>query len=246
MQLKYLFLIGLLITSIAVAEVQTLGTFKEKKNIELKQIGTSDYTGCNITSVSYPNSSKIIQDVKMSKNGNEYSYTLGGRNTSGTYGQYIVNGECYDGTDYDIWSYDFYVTPSGNKDLEEGGGLASVGLIFAIIAAAFFFMIFSFKFSESDNLFPVSLLFMGLSFILTLYSIYLGYIYSEAVLYSIPVAGGQNAIFQGVLWAMVSLIVVGMIFLTIKVIKMYNIKKLQKEYGNDYNPDMGYETLSDR
>ncbi len=141
MQLKYLTIIlGILLLGITMAEVQTLGTFEDGRDIELKQVASSDYTGCNITSVSFPNSSKIVQNVKMSKSGNEYSYNLKGGNTSGVYGQYVVNGECYDGTDYDIWAYDFDVTPSGFSN--------TIGFYVLIVIIAFAILVLGFSLED--------------------------------------------------------------------------------------------------
>lgn len=193
---------------------------------------------CNIT-IKKPDGAFLIKNKKMSDNPSYYNYTLDASQTK-KLGEYEVSVLCM-GNTTGFSKFTFEITPTGNQPLNEAGGLTSLGLIIAAIAGAFLFMIFSFKFSESDNLFPISLLFMCISFLLTIYSIYLGYIYSESILYSLPVSGGQNAIFQGILWVMVFLVVVGMIFLTIKIIKMYNIKKLKNEYGEDYNPETGYE-----
>jgi len=109
------------------AEVESLQTQKVGTDIELKQIG-ADFSACNITSVSYPNSTVIVKDVVMTKRGNEYNYTLNSTYTN-TLGDYIVNGFCTNGTDDVVWAYDFKVTYTG-KELDTQTSIIYVALWF--------------------------------------------------------------------------------------------------------------------
>lgn len=154
-----LVLLGIVLLSLIpliTAEVQTLGYFEVGEEIELKQIG-DDYTSCNITSVSYPNSTTIVSDVVMTKRGDEYNYTLSSSYTD-VIGKYVVNGIC----DNDVWAYDFYVTPSGSDDINAGEGISLSLAIFSILAIGILFFIFSFKI----NFIPMKIFLMGSAIIL--------------------------------------------------------------------------------
>lgn len=203
-------------------------------------LSSCDTCSCYLT-VKAPNGSVILSEQPMAIDGGYAKHTLS-ENYTAELGTHECRIKCSNGADNGFTTFSFEVTPSGSK-IDSGQGFTSLGLIIAALAGAFLFMLFSFKFSESDSLFPISLMFMILSILLAVYSIYLGYIYSEAILYTIPVAKGQSAIFQGVLWSMVTLIFIGMVWLTVKIIKMYNIKKLKKQYGPDFDTDkLSYES----
>ena len=128
-----LILFGMLLINLISAEIESLPTQKIDTNIELKQIG-ADFTSCNITSISYPNSTIITLDKLMTKRGNEYNYTLIS-NYTGVLGKYIVNGFCTNGSDDIVWAYDLEVTPSGTE-------LSTAQGIFYIIFLVVAFFIF--------------------------------------------------------------------------------------------------------
>jgi len=105
-----LFIVILLTTS-AVA-IERVGPFKAGSDVSLVQVG-SNFTFCNITSVRYPgNNSIAVDNVKMTKVGNEFNYTLSGQYTQ-VLGDYIVNGFCSNGTTDVVWAYYANVNPTG-------------------------------------------------------------------------------------------------------------------------------------
>ena len=103
----------LLILPIISAEITTLGVFKQYSPIELLQI-CSNCTYNNVTSVLYPNSTKVTEDLNMTQIGTRYNYTLAGDYIS-VPGTYIVNGVGdLDGVPT-VWSYTFEVNPTGTN-----------------------------------------------------------------------------------------------------------------------------------
>ena len=95
--------------------VTSLGVFKLGESIDLKQTcgnSTQACTECNISSVLYPNSTNIIEDVGMTKRGIDFNYTLE-KSFVNTDGQYITNGFCTAGSELQVWSYTFEVTNTG-------------------------------------------------------------------------------------------------------------------------------------
>lgn len=144
-------LIVALLAGFITGAVETLGTFQQGKEINLLQAG-ANFSFCNITSVLYPNSSSIFQDVQMTKRGNEYNYTLLGDYTA-TLGSYIVNGFCSNGTSDIVWAYDFEVTPNGEK-ITTGQSILYIFLtliFFGLILMFFYFIVVMPKENEVDN-----------------------------------------------------------------------------------------------
>lgn len=101
--------LGMFLISLASAEIQTLGTFKQRECINLIQT-CENCTYNNISTVLYPNSSVVLSNVVMTKDDTYYNYTF--CNTS-TLGSYIVNGFGDLDGEKTIWVYDFEVTPTG-------------------------------------------------------------------------------------------------------------------------------------
>jgi len=107
----FLFILGIFLTGIVGAEVQTLGTFKQWDAIDLVQV-CSNCSYNNITTVRYPNNTVAISDVVMAKNGTEYNYRF---HLTRENGRYIVNGfGDLDGVST-AWNYDFYINPAGRE-----------------------------------------------------------------------------------------------------------------------------------
>lgn len=102
----------LLTGSISGAEGK-FGTFKSGENIELLQT-CADCTFNNITSVIYSNSSTVVEDVVMTKQGTRFNYTLDSTLTRRS-GKYLVNGVGDIGGTNTIWVYEFEVTPLGTS-----------------------------------------------------------------------------------------------------------------------------------
>lgn len=107
-------LLMLCMITLVIAPSPTLGTFKKSDNLELRQTCTINGTfcdSCNISSVDYPNGSRLISDVGYTKRSGDFNYTI---NTTTENGQYKVNGFCQFGDDViKNFVYYFDVTESG-------------------------------------------------------------------------------------------------------------------------------------
>jgi hypothetical protein len=83
------------------ASVKTLGTFQRGTDIELRQTCTINGTFCdycNISSFDYPNGTRAISDVEMTRRTGDFNYTVNS-STTNTSGSYKVNGYCGFGDD---------------------------------------------------------------------------------------------------------------------------------------------------
>jgi len=115
-------LLGMFLVSMVSAEQQSLGNFEINKDIEIIQICSNDTSlcsGCNISSITYPNSSRILSDVEMTKRLSDFNYTLD-NSYNNLYGEYIVNGFCWTASEVEVWSYTFDVSKTGNKEISMG------------------------------------------------------------------------------------------------------------------------------
>jgi len=120
------------------AQLTDLGTFKQSEDISLIQL-CDNCTFNNITSVTSPNSTALIANVEMTRDGTGYNYTLLRNFTLGLQGlgRYNVNGfGDLNGIDT-VWAYTFKVTKTGT-DLKTGESLIFILLTFAMFI---FFMI---------------------------------------------------------------------------------------------------------
>ena len=126
-------LLGIFFISFTSATVETLGTFKQHKCVNLIQSGAG-LTECNITSVKYPNSTNSLGQVSMTLYGGEFNYTFCNTELNG---QYICNGFCGNGSDYIYWAYDFNINPSG-LSLNVGILITFLFIILAIFILSFY------------------------------------------------------------------------------------------------------------
>ena len=108
-KLILILMLGIFLISLASAEIQTLGTFKQRECINFIQT-CDNCTYNNISSVLYPDSSIALSNVVMTRDDTYYNYTFC---DASILGHYIVNGYGDLDGEKTIWSYDFEVTADG-------------------------------------------------------------------------------------------------------------------------------------
>jgi len=111
MKIKIILMIMLILLIPTVLAVESLGVFKLNQNIDLMQT-CSNCSSVNITSVLYPNSTIMIENKIMTKDGTKYNYALNSSYVT-VPGQYIVNGVGDLNGENKVWSYNFDVNPTG-------------------------------------------------------------------------------------------------------------------------------------
>ncbi len=108
----FLMLGFILISSVsAIGEIQTLGCFKASTEINLIQT-CATCTFNNISAVSFPNTSILLSNVAMERDGARYNFTLNDAQT-GTLGEYIYDGFGDLGGTDTSWAVNFFITPNG-------------------------------------------------------------------------------------------------------------------------------------
>ena len=137
------------------SSIPSLGYFEHGGDIELKQtctINGSFCDICNISSVDYPNGTRIISDVIMTKRHADFNYSLNGVYTEDITGTYKVNGYCTFGDDViKNWVYFLDITING-KEPPEGITIIIFVILFLILLAMLTGLILytSGKFVEKD------------------------------------------------------------------------------------------------
>ena len=215
-------------------------TYEQSKEADLKvpcfNNGTfcSGSATCNAT-ILYPNFSLIIDKQGMDNKGSYFNLTLNEDQTK-TSGEYSAIISCSDGVYNGQSTFTFDVTPTGYV-ISSSQGLTSIGLIISIIFLAGLFLVFANKFSESDKLFPISLVFMFFSLLLGLYVLHLGYIYSRDILYPLVGEGVQFSIYIAFLWSLFLIMLCTFLLYLRKIIKEIQSKRMSMKQGDGYDPN---------
>jgi len=102
--------LSLLLPIITSTETQ-MGVYAKGDCIELIQL-CGDCTYNNITSIQFPNATKVILDVNMTKRGTEYNYTYCFPNITG---KFLINGVGDLGGENTVWAYTLTLTPNGEE-----------------------------------------------------------------------------------------------------------------------------------
>jgi len=121
-------MLGIFLISLASS---SLGTFKQNDCVNIKTILNT--TSVNISTISYPNSSIVVSNEEMTKNGKTFNYSFCNTNTLGIY--------LYDYFDAEGNTYvnDFKVTPNG-KEFTSQNSIAYLGFIFILLFTFFLTM----------------------------------------------------------------------------------------------------------
>lgn len=169
-----LFMFLLLIIPLASAD---LGTFQQNSPVEIKTILNT--TSVNISTISYPNSTLIISNQAMTKNGLNFNYTF--YNTS-TLGVYVYS---YFDAEGNVYVNSFTINGSGQEISQAQINLLWVGIVVLLLVAIFFFIL-SILFKTPI----VKIFLMGLSCLTMI--VLIGLVTSNATVYLAEFSGVVN------------------------------------------------------
>jgi len=128
----------ILIGTISSAQT-SLGTYKQGECLDLIQL-CADCSYNNITSVIYPNTTRLIYDMPMTQRGSEFNYSFCNTNLTG---EYIVNGIGDLGGVNTVWAYTFDITTTGEaidvgRGIINGSSLLVLTILFIISLVGLF------------------------------------------------------------------------------------------------------------
>lgn len=225
MKKAILILLGMiLITGIAGAQL----TFEPEADADIKiSCFGATYSNCRATdacniTIFYPNMTTLVNNQRMTNNGTYYNYTIE---------EIVVRGEYYNvvncWTDASVENLSGYTTFNFivTKIPATSQGNVAVGIIIGIVALMFLFIYISFRFLDTDTLFPAGLFFLLISLILSIYVLYLGYTYTNEILLSSAATNVQSVVFISILYSMIGIAFLGMLALTIKTVKEIRERK---------------------
>jgi len=225
-------LIFVFLLNLISGEVQSIPPVKLNECVNLPQI-VSNSTQQNITIIQSPNKTLYIINAEMtSLGGGYYNYSFC-QNIE--LGNWIVNGIGDDDGELIIWNYDYWVTPDGTIPTEAQGWF-SIGLLVSIMVLSFFFGIAGFKFSNYNRLAFMGLFFILISFLLAIYSLYLGLIFSRDYLYP-TTAVPQSTLFIAILYSLLGCSLILLLFLTWDTIYTFKQTAESRKMGEGWNSE---------
>lgn len=229
-----IFAIAVMILAIPFSSsISSLGTFEKEEDVVLKQV-CATCTYVNITSVSYPNSTKIIGPISLNKNGEEFTYVLDSNYTD-KLGTYNVNGVLDPSGGVEEFGYTFEVTNAG-KNFSTGEALGAVGAMFAALFTSFMFSRIGFNLGENQRYIPVSFLFIILSIVLTTYGLFLGFSFGQDIVQYAALSSLAETMFFIVMWTLVGIAILFMALMLIAFVNQLNEVVKKKKFGDDFNP----------
>ena len=202
----FLFLFLFLLIPLAFAQTQTsLGVYEKGKCVELIQL-CGDCTFNQLTSLVYPNTTKVNLDVMMTKRGTEYNYTYCFPNLTG---EYLVNGVGDLGGTNTSWAYILTLTPNGDLPTTAKINL-QLGLIFILSVFLIFSIIGFFKVDHYITKF----VFFWISYLLAIALVFMSWNGSANLLTSAPfVEGFFRIIFFVLIIAMFPLVLMSIVWI---------------------------------
>lgn len=131
--LFFLFIILLQCNTAQETTTQTIGTFRTNDCVDLRQT-CANCTFNNVTAVTYlRNSTRLLSEVEMNKNGTLYNYTFC---LTSANGEYQVDGFGNPNGVDEIWNYNFFVNGAGFNLTEAQASVYIAVLILGLIILA--------------------------------------------------------------------------------------------------------------
>ena len=182
---------------------------------------------CNLTTL-YPNMTILIDTQPMTNQEYYFNYTTPVLETRGVYHNILMcSKDGIDGYgDFDFTVTSFHGTEQGN---------VAIGVLFSVVAIAFLFAFIGFKFSQSDKTFYFALFFILMTFVVVIYSIYLGYAYSTDILFSGLASGGQLTFYMAIMFSLTFIALLGLTLFFVKAIKEFRVRKSLTDHGEGYD-----------
>jgi hypothetical protein len=224
-----LFVTLIILTSLPLcsAEIQTLGTQKVNTCVDLPQV-CSSCSYVNISSIKLPDSSMVLLNLGMEKNGVNYNYTYCSVNQTGNY--IVTTCGDKDGT-FQCASYDFTVTP--NREIATSGsaifyiGIMAVLVIFLIMAI--------YTFMNTTGLLTKVGMF-GLGYLLLIAITFIGWNMAQDFITSSPfIISMLNILFIVLVVGFFPLIIGGFVWYFLMVFKIKEIENLMKHGMTEYD-----------
>ena len=230
--------IAILLAVFPVIASDSFGETKQGDEVTITQLcanETSLCDYCNITSIRYPkNGTEFINEIAMVKSKTEFNYSFDSSNMP--LGKYIVNGKCGAGTELEVWSASFELTPSGYTQTTSQGVVSGIVILIVFLIGMVMIIAGLFIFSR-DGLWFLGIIIIGFGVGMFIYTLSLAVVYTRDLSYTSGTSGTQEGIFvvfmRFIKYSM--LLVIPILLLTVRKILKDKKKRNEENDGWDFN-----------
>ncbi len=191
----------------------------------------TDSASCNLI-IRFQNNSYKVNNQSMSNAGNG-DFTLAVNFTTLEPLTYKVF--CKQGVENGTETGNILITPTG-RTFTEGQGTTAVGIMFGVLAVSFLFLIIGVSLEKNPKTMALGFFFVIFSIIFAIYSLHLGYVYTNDILQYeslVPVASGVYTI---TLYSLGGLTLLSSALMLIAFIKELGTISKEKKFGDGFNP----------
>ena len=194
-------------------------------------------TYCNFTKFKYPNKTVFLSNIEATQDETYFYYHLSGGNNS-ELGEYEYCYDCGNEVEKETSCLHYLVTPNG-RNFDIGQVLGGLGIFIGVLATAFAFMFIGSKLGEEEKTLPIGFFFMVMAIFLVIYSLHLGWVFSNDILQHEIISSGVSTIFLIVIWSCAGMTIIFFALMLIAFIKELSKVLDKKKFGDDFNPLTG-------
>ncbi len=191
----------------------------------------SSSASCNLT-MRFLNNSYKIKNQLMGNVGNG-DFTLEANFSTLEPLSYKVF--CAESGENDTATGNILITPTG-RTFSEGQGTTALGIMFGALAVSIIFLILGFSLEKNPSLMILGFFFVVFSIILAVYSLHLGYVYTNDILQYESLVPVSSGIYTIILFSLGGLTVISSALMLISfIVELSKINKTKK-FGEGFNP----------
>ena len=142
---------------------------------------------------------------------------------------------CTESGENDTVTGDILITPTG-RTFDEGQGTTAIGIMFGALAVSFIFLIIGFSLEKNDSTIALGFFFIFFAIILAVYSLHLGYVYSNDILQYESLVPVSSTIYSVILFSLGGLAVISGALMLIRFIVELGKMNKTKKFGEGFNP----------
>lgn len=212
-------------------------TFKLNEEINFTMPCTSEglpcstLADCNAT-IRNRNNTYIIQNKQMTNLG-DGDFIIPINFTTLDTKTYKVN--CVQGGSNGTRTGEIFITPTG-RIFTESQGIGALGILAGALTLSFIFLIIGFRLEANPSTMPIGFLFVILALVLGIYSLHLGYVYSNDILQYESLVPVTSAVYLSVLFSVVGIAILSSALMLIAFIKEISNTVKQKKFGVGFDP----------
>ncbi len=204
-----------------------LGFFEKDTCVDIKTISNSSFV--NLSTVSNPNGSASNINEAMQQNGQTFNFTFCNTTNIGNYNYDFFDAEG------NVFVNNFEITNTG-RTFSDGQSNVSIGILIGALLLGFIFLIIGLFLWKDEKNAPLGFLFISLSLILGIYSLHLGYAFTNDIIQYESLTPVVSAIYTSLLWLLTGIALISIALMVIAFIKELGKINESKDFGVGFNP----------